>query len=130
VVGDTNCQFTTAKTGDYLRIDAFGTGSESSWYRIINIADDSAMTLQVAFANSAVTSCPYTIASAPDMPVKLHPAILWGALKQMTIDQNDENSVYYLTKYNEAIIDARKLYVSRVYSQKIENISEDYNFRR
>lgn len=130
VVGDTNCRFTEAKTGDFLRIDAFGTSNDSSWYRIINILDDSSMTLQTAFASSGVTSSPFTISAAPDMPIKLHPAILWGSLKQMTIDQNDESSVYYLTKYNEAILDAHKLYVSRVYSQKIKLASEDFNYRR
>lgn len=116
---------------NYLRVDVFGTGVDSGWYPIINIANDSGATLRTAFANSAVTgSANYTICNAPNMPTMLHPAILYGACAQMFADQSDEMAQFYVEKYMGVIQDAKKLYVSRVYSQDIHGIQEDWNYRR
>ena len=130
VVGDSNTQFTAANTGDYLRIDALGEGNDSSWYRIINIANNSTLTIQTAFAATGVTSASYTICSAPQMPVKLHAAILYGAVLQTVTDQDDPLYQAYNMKLAEVLSDGKRLYVSRVYNQDIHHLGEDYLYRR
>ncbi len=131
VNGNTDCRFTEATTGDYFRVDNFGTGHDSTWYRILSIENDSSMTLQSAFANSQVTTLAnYTISSAPNYPSRLHPALIYGALQQITTDQNDPTLQVYRNKYAQIMSDSKRIYVSRVYSQEVEGIYEDYNYRR
>jgi len=130
VVGDTNCRFNEATTGDWLRVDNLGTGEDSSWYRIIAITHDSALTLQTAFANTAITVADYTISSAPDIPERMHPAVLYGTIMGLALDQTDENALFYRSKYAEIMSDSKRIYVSRVYSQEVEGIYEDFNYRR
>jgi len=98
VTGSTACRFTEATTGDYLRITDFGVGQDSTWHRIIAIANDSSCTLQSAFANSGVVSTNYVISSAPEMPSRLHPAILYGSIRALTLDQTDESFLVYHAK--------------------------------
>ena len=129
VTGDSNCRFTEATTGDYFRIDAFGKGNDSEWYRIINIVNNSTMTLQTAFGLSGATSASYTICSAPQMPVKLHPAILYGAVLQTVTDQDDPLFTAYNLKLAEVLSDGKRLYVSRVYNQDIHHLGEQYLYR-
>lgn len=129
VVGDSNCRFTEANTGDYFRINAFGKGSDSEWYRIISIVNNSTMTLQTAFGLSGATSAAYTVCSAPQMPVKLHPAILYGAVLQSTLDQDDPMFQAYNMKLAEVLSDGKRLYVSRVYNQQIHSDAEEYLYR-
>ena len=131
VTGSTGTtRFSEARTGDYIRIDALGTGADSEWYRVQTIAHDSSITLSSAFGLSGVTSAAYTICSLPDYPVKLHPAILYGTLIQLTLDQNDPASQGYYTKFAEVLSDGKRLYKTRVYSQQINTVAEDYNYRR
>lgn len=133
VQGDSNCQFTRANTGDYLRIDALGRSSDSEWYRIISIANDSSLTLQSSFKNTgnlAVTSANYTLSSAPKMPYKMHPALLYGSLLQTTVDQNDPMMQGYNMKLAEVLSDGKRLYVTRIYSQDIHHLGEEYLYRR
>lgn len=133
VQGDSNCQFTLANTGDYLRIDNLGKGSDSEWYRIISIANNSALTLQTIFrnnVNSSITSASYTISSAPKVPYKMHPVFLYGSILQLTVDQNDPMVQAYNIKYAEVLSDGKRLYVSRIYSQDIHHYGEEYLYRR
>lgn len=133
VIGDTNTQFTRANTGDYFRVDALGTSADSEWYRIIAIANDSTLTLQTAFkntGNAAVTSANYTICPAPSMPYKMHPAILYGSILQLAVDQNDPMVQAYNTKFAEVLSDGKRLYVSRIYNQQIHSMAEQYLYRR
>lgn len=133
VVGDSNTQFTRANTGDYFRIDAFGTSADSEWYRIIAIANDSTLTLQTAFlntGNASVTSANYTICSSPQIPYKMHPAILYGAILQTCVDQNDPMVQMYNIKFAEVLSDGKRLYVSRIYNQQIHSLAEDWLYRR
>lgn len=131
VSGNSNTRFTEATTGDWFRIDALGTGADSQWYRIISIQHDSALTLSTAFANTAITSLAnYTIARAPEMPVRLHVAIIYGALRSLELDQTDENFAFYHTQYAQVMSDSKKIYVSRPYNQEITGIHEDYMYRR
>ena len=130
VQGDSNCRFLEATTGDYLRIDALGKGNDSLWYRIISIANNSNLTLQTAFATTGITSANYVICSAPQMPIKLHPAILYGAVLYCVTDQNDPLYAAYNLKLAEVMSDGKRLYVSRVYNQDIHTLAEDWQYRR
>lgn len=131
VVGNTTTRFTEATTGDWFRIDALGTGADSLWYRIIAISHDSQMTLATAFANTAITSLAnYTIARAPEMPVRLHMGIVYGSLRSLELDQTDENFLFYHTQYAQVMSDAKRIYMSRPYNQEVTGIHEDYLYRR
>lgn len=122
--------FTDATTGDFFRVDEFGKAEDSTWYRIIAIANDSSMTISPAFASSAVTTAKYTISKAPEMPTMLHPAIMYGAVRGLAVDQNDPNVQYYVKMEADTILDAKKIYISRVYNQEMHGIHEDYRYRR
>ncbi len=130
VIGDANTRFLQATTGDYLRIDAFGTANDSEWYRIIAIANNSNLTLQTAFALTGVTSASYTVCSAPQMPVKLHVGILYGSVLQTVTDQDDPLYAAYNMKLAEVLSDSKRLYVSRNYNQDIHHLGEEYLYRR
>jgi len=135
VIGYTTARFaevdTNSRTINYFRIDVYGKAQDSQWYPIINIADDSALTLRVAFANSAVTtSANYTISAIPQMPTMLHPAITYGALAHILADQNDDNAALYVMRYAQVMSDSKKQFVSRTYSQDIHGIQEDWQYRR
>lgn len=130
VVGDSNCRFLEATTGDYLRIDNLGLSNDSLWYRIIAIANNSALTLQSAFATTGITSANYTVCSAPQMPVKLHAGILYGSVLQCVTDQDDPMYAMYNLKLAEVMSDSKRLYVSRIYNQDIHTLAEDWQYRR
>lgn len=131
VTGNTNTRFTQATTGDWFRVDALGTGADSQWYRIISITHDSSLTLSTAFANTSITSSAnFTISRAPEMPVRLHIGIMYGALRSLELDQTDENYLFYHTQYAQVMSDAKRIYVSRPYNQEITGIQEDYLYRR
>lgn len=130
VVGDSNTQFSQANTGDYFRIDAFGQGGDSEWYRIIAISGNSGLTLQTAFGLSGATSANYTICSAPQMPSKMHPAILYGSILQVAVDQEDALYQTYYIKLAEVLSDGKRLYKTRIYNQDIHTIAEEYLYRR
>lgn len=129
IQGDSNCRFLEANTGDYFRIDRLGLSNDSLWYRIIAIANDSALTLQSAFATTGITSAGYTICSAPQMPVKLHAGILYGSVLQAVTDQDDPLYSLYNNKLAEVMSDSKRLYVSRVYNQQIHSDAEEYLYR-
>lgn len=131
VVGNTNARFTEATTGDWFRVDALGTGADSQWYRISSIAHDSSLTLGTVFANTAITSSAnYTIARAPEMPPRLHIAVVYGSLRALELDQTDENYLFYHTQYAQVMSDAKRIYVSRPYNQEITGVHEDFLYRR
>lgn len=130
VTGDSSCRFLEATTGDYLRINAFGTSQDSTWYRISTITHNSSLTLSTAFAASGVTNAEYVISKAPEYPAKLHPALIFGASRFVTVDQNDPNAPLHIQRYAEVLSDGKRIYVSRVYNQQVHTIAEDYNYRR
>ena len=123
-------RFTTARTGDFFRVDNFGTGNDSEWYRIIAIANDSSLTLSTAFGTSGATSAAYTICPAPQFPTMMHPAVLYGAIVQLAADQNDSYVMGYKQEYANILTDSKRLYKTRIYNPEIETIAEDFNFRR
>ena len=130
VEGDNNCRFLEATTGDYLRINNLGINNDSLWYRIISIQNNSALTLQSAFATTGITSANYVICSAPQMPVKLHAGILYGSVLQCVTDQDDPLYAAYNMKLAEVMSDSKRLYVTRVYNQDIHTLAEDWQYRR
>lgn len=133
IVNGIGTRFTEAQTNGlwWFRVDQFGTGQDSSWYRILSIAHDSQMTLATAFANSSVTAgASYTICSSPDMPSRMHTAILYGSLRALEVDQNDPNAQFYHSQYAQVMSDAKRIYMSRPYSQEITGAMEDYRYRR
>lgn len=130
VTGDSNTQFTLANTGDYFRIDNFGVRADSEWYRIIAINGNSSLTLQTAFGLSGATSAGYTISSCPQMPSKMHPAVLYGTLIQLAADQDDPLFQAYNLKFAEVLSDGKRLYKTRIYNQQIHNMGEEYLYRR
>lgn len=118
-------------TGMYVRVDAFGTGADSEWYRLIALsAANSTGTLQTAFAVSAAVSAGYTVCHAPEYPVKLQPAILYGAVTTVTADQNDPLFKFYDAKYREAITDGKRTFKTRIYKQEVESLAEEWQYRR
>ena len=114
----------------FFRVDNLGTGADSVWYRIISIANDNQLTLATAFANTAITVASYTIAQAPRYPVRMHLGIVYGACRQLTVDQNDPNAQFYHNQYASVLSDAKRIYVSRPYSQEVDGIMTDYRYRR
>lgn len=133
VVNGIGTRFTEAKTNGlwWFRVDNFGTAQDSTWYRIKSISHDSQMTLATAFANSSVTAgASYTISSSPDMPSRMHIAVLYGALRALEVDQNDPNAQFYHSQYAQVMSDSKRIYVSRPYSQDITGAMEDYRYRR
>ena len=123
-------RFTEATSGWYFRIDAFGTGEESEWYRVASVTHNSSLTLATAFGLSGAVSAGFTLCPAPQMPAKMHSAILYGAVINLMADQNDPNAALYQQKFGEVVTEARRLYKTRVYSQPIESVFEDYQYRR
>lgn len=133
VFGNTNTRFMEIRTdGTYwFRVDALGKGQDSLWYKIVSVQNDSQLTLATVFANSAITnSANYTISRSPEMPARLHHAVLYGGLRALTTDQNDPNMMFYQNMYAQAMSDAKKIFVSRPYSQDITGVFEDYRYRR
>lgn len=131
VTGNTNTRFTEATTGDWFRVDALGTGADSLWYRIIAIQHDSSLTLATAFANTAITSlATYSIARAPEMPARMHIAIVYGTVRSLELDQTDENFIYYHAQYAQVLSDSKRIYMCRPYNQEITGIQEEYLYRR
>ena len=122
-------RFTEAQTGWYIRIDAFGIGDDSEWYRISNIAHNSSLTIS-AFGLSGATTAAYTISATPQMPFGIHPAILYGAAMSLMADQNDPQYAVMASLKTAVLIDARRLYKTRVYSQEIETVAEEFHYRR
>lgn len=128
-----NTKFTEAGTDGtfWFRVDNMGTCQDSTWYRVVSITHDSQMTIATTYANSAVTAgASYTIAKAPEMPVRMHEGLLWGALRCLTQDQNDPNSQIYNNQYAQVLSDAKRIYVSRPYSQDVTGVFEDFRYRR
>lgn len=123
-------RFTEASTGWWIRIDAFGKGADSEWYKVATITHNSSLTLMTAFGLSGATTAAYTLSPAPDVPAKMHPAILYGAAATVIADQNDPLFKLYEQKYRETVTDGKRMYKSRIYNQEVETVLEDYNFRR
>ena len=122
--------FTEARTGWYVRIDAFGTGDDSEWYRVAAIANNSSLTIGQAFGLSGATTARYTLSAAPDMPELMHPGILYGTVCQLMADQSDPLYAFMSSQKTAVLLDARRIYKTRVYSQFMDTIMEDYQFRR
>lgn len=134
VTGNTNTRFLDAYANGsgnlWFRVDALGVGADSQWYKILNIAHNSSLTLSMAFANTAITSSAnYVICSSPEMPPRMHIGVLYGTLRGLELDQNDQNYLFYHAEYAKVLSDSKTIYKSRPYSIDIEGIHEEYRYR-
>jgi len=131
-VNATGANFTKVLTDGscFFRVDNFGVGADSNWYRVISIQNNNQLTLATAFANSSITVANYTISQAPKYPVRMHLGLIYGACRQLTVDQNDPNAQFYHNQYAAVLSDAKRIYVSRPYSQEIDGVFTDYRYRR
>lgn len=124
-------RFTDATTGDWFRVSDLGINEDSSWYKVLAIQHDSSLTLSTAFENSGASAAKYCISSAPEFPDRLHPGILYGGVRALTLDQTDESFGIYQVKLAETLSDAKRIHVTRVYSKSFKTVaSEDYLYRR
>jgi hypothetical protein len=115
----------------FFRVDNLGKGSDSLWYRILSVQGTGQLTLETAFADTGITAgANFTIAQAPKYPIRLHLGIIYGACRQLTVDQNDPNAQFYHNQYASVLSDAKRIYVSRPYSQEIDGVFNDYRYRR
>ena len=130
VTGQSGSRFTEAVTGFYFRVDAFGQGADSEWYRVRAVTHDSALTLGIAFGLSGATSAAYTLCSAPEIPEKVQPAILYAAVAEVLQDQNDPLYAMAESRLGAIISDARNDYATRVYAQEVETVAEEWQYRR
>lgn len=130
VSGSSDARFLEANSGDYLRVNVFGTAQDSTWYRIQSITHNSSLTLSTAFASSGVTNAEYIISRAPVYPAKLHPAMIYGASRLVTVDQNDPNAQLHMVRFAEVLSDGKRVYVTRIMNQEVETIAEEYQYRR
>lgn len=132
LVSASGANFTKALTDGtfFFRVDNLGEGADSTWYRILSIQNDNQLTLATVFANTSILSASYTISAAPKMPPRLHIGIIYGSLRQLTVDQSDPNAQFYNMQYAQVMSDAKKIYVSRPYSQDVDGIMTDYRYRK
>jgi hypothetical protein len=115
----------------FLRVDELGRGADSSWYRILSVQGTGQLTLETAFADTAITAgANITISQIPAYPVRMHLGIVYGACRQLTVDQNDPNAQFYHNQYASVLSDAKRIYVSRPYSQEMDGVFNDYRYRR
>lgn len=122
---------TDSKSINFFRVDALGEGNDSQWYPVISYQGNSSLTLNVAFANSAITSSAnYTISQIPNIPPMLQHGIIYGALAHIMVDQGDENAKVYIERYTQVLMEAKKIFVSRTYSQDIGGIHTEWDYRR
>lgn len=127
----TNFYFIPTDGTCFLRVDNLGVGADSVWYRILSVQGTGQLTLETAFANTAITAgANITISQAPKYPIRMHLGIVYGALRQLTIDQNDPNAQFYHNQYAMVLSDSKRIYVSRPYSQEVDGIMTDYRYRR
>lgn len=130
-VTGTGTVFLKSNTGDYVRVSAFGTGEDSEWYRIEAIATNSAMTLSKAFRiDTNATTTDFVISSAPELPSRIQDGIIYGSLRNLIIDQNDPNYIFYHMRFCQILSDNKVLIKSRNTQDKIELIAEDPDYRR
>lgn len=123
-------KFTSVGTGAYLRVDAFGTSGDSEWYKINAITSTTSLTIDTAFVNSGVSAAVYTICTAPEMPESMHLGLMYGAITQVSADQNDPLTPAYRQKYADVLSDNKKIYRTRMIRSDVPMISEEYHYRR
>jgi len=129
VTGDNSCRFQEASVGDYIRVNAFGMSQDSTWYRVNSIAHNSSLTIATVFASSGVVSADYIISKVPEFPAKLHPGLIYGASRLITVDQNDPNAALHISRYAEVLSDGKRIYVTRVYNQVVDTIATEFRYR-
>jgi hypothetical protein len=85
----------------YIRNDADGTGSSSKWYRILSVANATALTLQAAFGGTSGTGITYTISEISKWPARFDDAILYKAA--LIADPDNVQIKKWSSLYEEAV---------------------------
>ncbi len=130
-VTGTGTRFSQMETGDYIRIDSFGVGPDSTWHRLDVITNDTTATISPAFrSDSSATTSEYTISSVPKYPYRLQEAIIPGVMEDLLPDQNDPNYLFYHSQFAQVLSDNKVLILNRKTKDDVELIAEDYNYRR
>ena len=123
-------KFTEGVTGGYFRINAYGVGDDSEWFKVASITHDSSLSLSLAFGLSSATTTGYTLCSVPEIPTKMQPAIMHGAIRMLLADQNDPNVILASSMFTAIISDGKRMYKTRIYNQEVDMITEEYRYRR
>jgi hypothetical protein len=122
--------FTSMNTGDYIRVDAFGTAGDSEWYRVNTITSDTAIVLDTVWGTSGASNANYTISSVPKMPENMQASVLYGTLASIEMDQNDPMATSYKQTYAEILSDGKRMYRSRLIRSDVPMITDEYHYRR
>jgi len=131
VTGSNGSLFTTMNTGDYLRVDAFGTGDDSTWCRVDSITNDTTMTISPVFrSDTSVVGATYTVSSIPEYPPKLQEALIYGSIRDVFSDQNDPTFIYYNLEYAKIMTDNKIHIQTRRSKDELDLMASDFNFRR
>lgn len=85
----------------YIRNDADGTGSASKWYKILSVANDTALILAGAFGGTSGAGISYTISEVSKWPVRFDDAILYKAC--LIADPDGAQVRKWQSLYQEAI---------------------------
>ena len=129
-VSGTGTIFTHMNTGDYLRADVFGKSGDSIWYRIAVITNDTTMTLSTSFRTDSNYTGSYTISASPQMPYRMQPALIYGAMERLLPDQKDPTYIMAHLQYAKILTDNRIIEQSRFAKDNVELIAEDSEYRR
>src|SRR3990167_6426628 len=129
-VTGTGTVFTQMNKGNYLRVEVFGKGVDSIWYKIDVISTDTNLTLATAFRKDSSYAGSFTICSVPQMPYKFHPAFIYGGLRKLLPDQKDPMFIYADAEYRKIISDNKYLEQSSHAKDDVELIAEDFRYRR
>ena len=99
----------------YFRIDADGTGSESTWYPISSITDATSLELTSSYAGVARTSTAYTISRASLWPARFDAAMIYGAALRTA--PTDKEAVRWKSIYDSLMPAHRSLSNKRIHGQ-------------
>jgi len=128
-ISGTSTTFTQMNTGDYIRADVFGRGADSVWYRVTAITNDTTLTVSPVFRSDSSYSGSYTICSAPELPYRMQPAIIYGSLAKTLPDHKDPMFLMAHAEYAKILTDNKVIETTRYAKDNVELIAEDYDYR-
>lgn len=85
----------------YIRNDADGTGSNSLWFKVSTISNDSALTLTANFTGTSGTGITYTISEVSKWPERFDDAMMYRAC--LVLDPDNVQSPKWTSLYKESI---------------------------
>lgn len=91
----------TASNQYYIRNDADGEGSSSKWYKILSVANATALTLSSTFGGTTGTGQSYTISEVSKWPARFDDAMIYKAA--LIADPDNQQTAKWTTLYQEAV---------------------------